>query len=195
MANQKPILQRRHWAATENDRRRSKVQTKSFCDVTSSTPKASTERAYSPRVTEALKHLDDIKDISYYKGTPKRLVSVTRLKESVQWLAFRPECVVRNNIRCEHGVRVTDHDSNLSKMPGDNSDGEFGLESDDCDGDSTCSKNDDSEERNSVLPAILDKRNRRPRVKVPCRQLSNYEWCVEWLFKLCNHPCTTLPLL
>lgn len=190
MAAQKPLLQGRRFLNKGNYQENLQEQTNTFHYVKCPTidKRSVVVRAYSTRVVNALKQMDDNQDISYYKGTPQRLVSVDRVKLSVHWLDFKlnPNSTYKKHIHSDRKTEVAEEPAYNEELEGQvvNNDGS----SISCD-------DEDSEERNSNLPAVLEKRNRRPRVKVPCRQLSNYEWCVEWLFKMCNHPSTTLPLL
>lgn len=131
--------------------------------------------AYRIRVIQALKHMEDIKDISRHKGKSRRLAFVTRVKASARWWNFKPESIPVHNFSRDRQTEMTAQEPNISKMTGDRD---------------SFSCNDDSDERNSILPATFQRRNRRTLVKVRRNQLSNYEWWVEWLFKLNNHPCT-----
>ena len=115
------------------------------------------------RASDALKHLDNMKEISYYKGIPQRLVSINRLKHSEQWPQFNPQ---RSGDRAISQSKESDNEDVI--------------------GTGMSSQDSEVEEKRS---------EKKPRVRVPCRQLSNYEWCNEWLFKLCNHPSNTLPLI
>ena len=203
MASQKPLLARRRLINTGTDLKNTCEQHRETfedgkCQIGN---KMVTVHTYSSRVVNALKHMDDVQHVSYYKGKTKRLVALNRVKASVHWIDFQPnpKSPYRNHLYNDRKTKVTGQDSD-SKFPKVTADVRVEAEVEaqgDQDNDKISFSNDDQDydERNSNIPAVIEKRNRRARVKVPCRQLSNYEWCTEWLFKLCNHPCTTLPLL
>lgn len=207
MAAQKPLLARRRLRNTLTGLKNSCEQhTETFVDEKCLIGnKMVTVHAYSSRVVNALKHVDDVQHVSYYKGKTKRLVALNRVKASVHWIDFQPnpKSPYTNHLYNDGKTKVTGQDSH-SKFPKATADVRdeakveaLGDQDKDNGSDKISFSNDeqDYDERNSNVPAVIEKRNRRARVKVPCRQLSNYEWCTEWLFKLCNHPCTTLPLL
>lgn len=141
----------------------------------------------SSRVANALKHTENQRDICFYRGSLRRLrydlndtsapdssSNVVRSINTTDYLSAR-----------NYGARFEKSDNVSLKNPCALSElsGEESIKSSE-----TCSI--------SLVPGVFGRDRQLPaRIFVKYRQLSTDEWVLEWLFKYCTHPSSSLPLL
>lgn len=136
-----------------------------------------TPKRISYRVEKALKQTETEKGVCFYKGKPKRMV-VTERGESVQTI---PESTI---VRDNDFYFYQDEQLNPNNTPSS-------FQS----SDASSTAYTETTESLSLMPGVFENKSPKPRIFVRLRQLSVHERVLEWLYKSCNHPSKTLPLI
>ena len=137
-----------------------------------------TPRRISYRVERALKHTENEKGVCLYKGKLRRMV-VT--EKGIVQNTYPGETVNDTDLFPETTCTWQEGDNmSSSSQQTSNSDGTTLTE---------------TTESLSLMPGVFQDRNSKPRIFVRLRQLSSQERVIEWLYRSCNHPCKTLPLI
>lgn len=139
-----------------------------------------TPRRLSYRVERALKHTENEKGVCLYKGKPRSMVVTQR--------------GIVQNIR--PSVTVNDTTENMFSDPSSAwQEDDVVSSSSQQTSDSSGSTLTETTESLSLMPGVFQDRNSKPRIFVRLRQLSSQERVMDWLYRSCNHPCKTLPLI
>ncbi|XP_031569354.1 uncharacterized protein LOC116303886 [Actinia tenebrosa] len=137
-----------------------------------------TPRRISYRVERALKHTENEKGLCLYKGKPRRMVVTERgIVQNI-----RPSATVNDTSLFSGATSAWQGDDTMSSssQQTSNSNGTTLTE---------------TTESLSLMPGVFQDKNSKPRIFVRLRQLSSQERVMEWLYRSCNHPCKTLPLI
>lgn len=136
-----------------------------------------TPKRISYRVEKALKQTETEKGLCFYKGKPKRMV-VTDRGQCVQTVPTST-VVKDNDFYCYQENRLNEESTPSSCETSEVSSTEY----------------TETTESLSLMPGVFENKSPKPRIFVRLRQLSVHERVIEWLFRSCNHPCKTLPLI
>lgn len=141
--------------------------------------------AIPTRVSRALQHSQDKKGYIFTR-TPQERLSVSNLRTTD--FAYRTSLYGTTS---RSTSRLTPEASSLGNRS-------YGMSSKDLDGSSTMStlRSQTTESGSiSLVPGVFQRKKPRPRIILRYRQLSSEERVIQWLYKSCTHPLTTLPLV
>lgn len=140
-----------------------------------------TPRRISYRVERALKHTENEKGVCLYKGKPRRMVVTERGIVQNIWSSATVNGDTTENLFPDTTSAWQEDDvMSSSSQQTSNSNGTTLTE---------------TTESLSLMPGVFQDRNSKPRIFVRLRQLSSQERVMDWLYRSCNHPCKTLPLI
>ncbi|EDO47508.1 predicted protein [Nematostella vectensis] len=134
-----------------------------------------TPKRLSYRVERALRHFEDDKEFCFYKGRPQRMV-ITERGEIRSPTPLNKAAEFYQSFSKENLFTNEDEENSVDTS------GEMSYST-------------ESTDSVSLNPGVLTDKNPKPRIFVRYRQLSAHELVMEWLFRSCNHPCKTLPLI
>ena len=140
--------------------------------------------AIPSRVSRALQHSQDKKGYIFTR-TPQERLPVSYLRTDS---AFRTSLYGTTS-------RSTSRLTPEASSTGNRS---YGMSSKDLDGSPSMStlRSQTTESGSiSLVPGVFQRKKPRPRIILRYRQLSSEERVIQWLYKSCTHPLTTLPLV
>lgn len=134
-----------------------------------------TPKRISYRVEKALKQTEQEKGVCFYKGKPSRMVVTNRGGIVV---SDPISAVVRDNdFYCYQEEQLYQRSTSSHNS------------------ESASTEYTETTESLSLMPGVFENKSPKPRIFVRLRQLSVHERVIEWLYRSCNHPCKTLPLI
>lgn len=141
--------------------------------------------AIPTRVSRALQHSHDKKGY-FFTRTPQERLSVSNLRTT--------DSALRTSL---YGT-TSRSTSLLTPEASSIGNRSYGMSSKDLDGSPSMStlRSQTTESGSiSLVPGVFQRKKPRPTIILRYRQLSSEERVIQWLYKSCTHPLTTLPLV